>query len=148
MKKICIGLIAAILMLLPLMTTGCAGEEEEIVEIREQFFVRQVEYILRNIDNFTGSTIQLEGVFISDTADTFAANTYHFVLRGISDCCGGGGSVGFEVDLGGFAPPANQAWVSVTGVLEVRDSWLPDNPVLVLTSIEEPAERGQEVVMR
>jgi len=146
-KKLCIGLIAVTFMLLPFMT-GCSAAEEEIVEIREQFFMRQTQYILRNLDEFTGRTIRLEGVFLGWEDPTPAGNTYYFVMRFFADCCGDdGGSLGFELQMGNFEPFEDDAWVEVTGVLELQDSWQPNNPVLVVTAIEEMDTRGQAFVM-
>jgi len=142
-KKLCIRLIVAMFVLLPLLI-GCSGVEDEIVEIREQFFVRQTRYILRNVDQFTGRTIRLEGAFfgLEDLG-----NTYYFVVRSISGCCGEDeGSIGFELYLGNFEPPEDNAWVEVTGVLELRNSWQPNNPVLVVTTIESLPVRGQDIV--
>jgi len=132
-------------MLVPLFA-GC-NSSEEIEEIREQFFATQVENILLNLDRYTGRTIRLEGVFINWHDEEYSNEYYHFVLRFLDACCGGGGSIGFEVYMGDFAPFQDDAWVRVTGVLEIRDSWQPNNPVLVVTDIEELSVRGADVIM-
>jgi len=135
-------------MLLPLIT-GCSSAEgnDEVVEIREQFFLRQTQYILQNLNQFTGRTIRYEGAFFAYADGAPGGNTYYFVVRFSGGCCGDdGGSLGFEVYLGDFEPFLDDAWVEVTGVLELRDSWQPNNPVLVVTAINELPVRGQTVV--
>ena len=144
MKKMRIVLIITLLMLLPLMS-GCGSEDNDVVEILERFFVRQMMDITQNLDNYTGRTIQLEGMFWS-AHNHYTDESFYFVVRFLSGCCGGGGTVGFEVDLGYLLPLPDDTWVEVTGVLEVRDTWQPGNPVLVITSIQELEVRGQEIV--
>jgi len=132
------------LILLPLLSACSNDAQVEI--ITERFFVQQVSNVLENLDRYTGRTIQLEGVFLSWNEGLPDSDTYYFVLRFLSGCCGGGGTVGFEIYMGDFAPLEDDAWVSVTGVLEIRDGWIPNNPVLVVTEIEELPERGEETV--
>lgn len=146
MKKLFLLLGVTMLLILPILT-GCSSEDE-VVEIREQFFVQQIEYMLRNTERFVGTTVRMEGMFMGWTDGSFGGNMYYFVVRNVSDCCGGGGSAGFEVYMGDFAPPENNAWVEITGIFELRNSWQPNNPMLVLTAIEELTVRGMETVMR
>jgi len=141
MKKIRIGLLVLIVAAVTLFS-GCSNEDEVEV-ISERFFAHQVSSILQNINQYAGRTIRMEGMFFSWQELTSA---YHFVIRYLDDCCGGGGSIGFELYMGIFAPFPDDTWVEVTGVLEVRDGWLPDTPILVVTGIREMHERGQEVV--
>ena len=148
MKKLCVGLITVLFLLLPLIS-GCAAdsEDDDIVEIREQFFMQQTDYILRNLDEFTGRTLQFEGVFFGVEETPPGSDTHYFVVRFAAGCCGDDGqSFGFEVYLGDFEPFEDNAWVSVTGVLELRDSWQPNNPVVVVTEIEEMRFRGSSVI--
>jgi len=149
MKKLRMFLLAALFLLMPILSA--CSDAEDIEEIREQFFARQVESIFMNLERYTGRTIRLEGIFMSWHDEWETNETYYFVLRWLSDdCCGGGGggSAGFELHMGDFAPPPDDAWVQVTGVLELVDGWMPNNPVLVVTAIEELATRGAEVIFQ
>ena len=145
MKKIRVVLICAIFALLPLLS---ACSSEEIEHITERFFVQQVSNIMFNLDNYTGRTIQLEGMFFGWSDYFGAEDVYYFVVRFLSGCCGGGGNVGFEVYMGNFEPFADDTWVSVTGVLEIRDGWMQNAPMLVVTAIEALDVRGQEIVFQ
>jgi len=124
---------------------GCSGSED-IHEIRDQFFARQVEEILLNLDRFEGRTIQMEGLFMSwhDVFDT--GGVYYFVIRFLSDCCGGGGTIGFELDMGNLTIPSDETWVQITGVLEVQDTWSESNPVLIVTAVQEFEEHGEVII--
>jgi len=147
MKRMCIGLIAVMFLLLPVITGCSSTEDDDIFEIREQFFLQQTNYVLTNLNEFTGRTLRFEGMFFSVDDEPPSGDTYHFVVRFTSGCCGDDGmSFGFEVYLGDFGPFEDSAWVSVTGVLELRDSWQPNNPVVVVTEIEEMRFPGSAVV--
>ncbi|MCL2572327.1 MAG: hypothetical protein FWE11_07975 [Defluviitaleaceae bacterium] len=142
MKKMRFFIVILSLVFVFSLMSGCSGPDD-VEEITDRFFVRQVENILMNLDSFTGRTIRMEGMFFSWND---GANEYYFVLRHLDDCCGGGGSVGFEIYLGdGFEPFDDDTWVTITGVLDVKDGWQANNPVLVITSIRQTA-RGQEFV--
>ena len=143
MKKLRIGIIVVILALLPLLT-GCA-RNNDVEVLTDRFFVQQMISITQNVDQYVGRTIQLEGMFWA--YEVYGApDPFYFVIRYLSSCCGGGGSIGFEVYLGDVPPFPDDTWVAVSGVLEVRDGWQPNVPVLVVTSIEAMDERGQEIV--
>jgi len=147
MKKLRMLLISLLLVTMPLLSlSGCSGESD-VEMITERFFVQQVSSILQNLDTYTGRTIQLEGMFFSwGPSAPGADDMYHFVVRFMSGCCGDEGNVGFEVYMGDFESFTDNTWVSVTGVLELRDGWQPNTPMLVVTAIEALAERGQEIV--
>ena len=141
------------LLAMLLLLAGCGGGsdapaeagDDNVVEIRDQFFVMQVEHIFMNSNEFLGRTIQFEGVFVTAAWDEFE---YHFVLRYKMDCCGpGGDSVGFMVDLDGAPQPAANAWVGVSGVLEEYEMQGHTSLRLNVLSIEEMEERGAEFVM-
>jgi len=149
MKKVRLLLIVGIFLLIP-MISACS-DSDEIEEIREQFFVSQIESIHMNLDRYTGRTLRLEGLFISWHDEWETGGTYYFVLRYLSDdCCGqgGGSSVGFVLYMGDFEPLPDNAWVQVTGVLELKDTWMPNYPVLVVTELEQRDVRGAEIVFR
>jgi len=144
MKKYKLIAIIAIFICLPLITS--CSDSVEVYEIRDQFFARQVENIFMHLDSYVGRTIQIEGLFLSwhDVEDT--GEMHHFVVRFLSDCCGGGGSIGFEINLGNIAPPPNEAWVQLTGVLELHDTFATNNPVLMVTTIQELEEQGELII--
>jgi len=135
-------------ILLPLLSSCSGGgpDEESIEIITERFFAQQVGNVLQNLDTYTGRTFQIEGMFWGWGDGTPGADTYYFVIRHLSACCEGGGTIGFELYMGDFEPFEDNAWVHVTGVLEIRHGWQPNNPVLVVTAIEELPFRGAETV--
>ena len=131
-------LVLAFILILP----GCAGansEDEGIVMIGERFFVNQMMEIFLNHQQYLGSVIQYEGMFRS--VATQNGDEFFIVYRLMSSCCGDE-VMGLEVDMDGFTPFPDNAWVEVRGTLDLDEGFL----VLRTISITEMAERGAELV--
>jgi len=118
--------------------TGCANDEE-VIMISERFFSNQMQEIFFNHQQYLGSTIQYEGMF--RTMVTRYGDEFFMVYRYMFGCCGEE-IMGLEVDMNGFMPFADNAWVEVRGVLDMDEGFL----VLRTIFIEEMAERGAELV--
>ena len=135
MKKIILMLITIIAAVFVL--GGCSDSDDTVV-ISERFFLHEMQEIFFNHQQYLGRTIQFEGMFRTipwGDDDRFIVMRYHW------GCCGEE-PVGLEIDLNNFAPLAQNAWVEVTGTLDIDDVFL----ILRVTSIVELEERGLEVV--
>ena len=142
MRKLLMLLLTVILVLL---SVGCA-DREEVVEIEGRFFLTQVNHIRRNSDDYIGRTVQYEGMFRSFYWP--ATGLFHMVHRHTLGCCGYDGIVGFEVDLGDIEPFPDDAWVEVIGVLTQCEEDNRRTLRVIVTSITEVDERGEEVVLQ
>ena len=141
MKKLL--LIGVLLLAL----AGCGGGnnaygydgDSGVLFISERFFVNQMQEIFLNHTLYLGDTIQYEGMF--RTMTMINGEEFFMVYRYFMGCCGEE-VVGLEVDMSGFEPFDDHAWVEVRGVLDMDDDFL----VVRVTTIRELAERGAEVV--
>jgi putative membrane protein len=139
MKKII--LTGIMILAATFILTGCTSENDgDAVVISERFFVNEMLEVVLNHQQYLGRTLQFEGMFRTmpwhDT-DRFIVMRYHF------GCCGEE-PIGLEVVMNGVAPFEQDAWVEVTGTLDIDNGFL----VLRVTSIVELEERGLEVVRR
>lgn len=119
--------------------TACAAEENDIIYIGERFFVNEMMEIFFNSDQYLGRTLQYEGIF---STFIWGDTTTYLVTRNMLGCCSPEEMIGFEVKLGDFRPFEDDAWVKVTGVLDLDDGFL----VIRVTDIAELDERGAELV--
>jgi len=139
LKRLITSVTMAVMLCMSLaVLNGCGGEA--VVVIDERFFVVQTQDILFNPSRFMGRTIRYEGFFGSMQWDD--EPPLHYVARRTLGCCGDDGIIGFEVVLGDIAPPADDAWVEVTGVLHGEGRRL----FLYVTHLTELQERGMEFV--
>ena len=131
--------LSAIIFLLLVSLSGCAGQgEDDVFVVSERFFVNQMMEIVVNHSQYEGRTIKLEGLFREVNGQE---RDFFVVLRFADGCCGPE-PVGLEVVLNGLAQPEDDAWVEAVGVLTMQGGL----PVLILTSLTELLERGQEFV--
>ena len=117
---------------------GASASGDNTVVISERFFVNEMLEIVMNHRQYLGRTLQFEGMFRAipvDDVDRF------IVMRYMDGCCGQD-AIGLEVIIGDLAPFAHDAWVEVTGTLDLDDGFL----VVRVTSITELEERGSEFV--
>jgi len=146
MKKV-VTLAVSLVMLFALLA-GCGGGNgdnggnERLIEIGDRLFIMQVDNIYTNAQRYLGRMVQLQGIF---ETHHWEGETFHIVFRNAPGCCGDDGVVGFQLDLDGTPPLADNAWVEVTGELE-RFGPNPNEIRLRVTNIEEMAERGIEFV--
>jgi len=142
-KKLLVLILIAILLL-----SACStGENDDgVIVITERFFVTQTLEIFGNSSRYIGSTIRLEGIFLTTTP--FAGDERHFVIRNTYGCCSPTELIGFELYLGDdFTPLQTDAWVEVAGILErYTDHRNFEFLRLEVVSLTEKNERGAEFV--
>lgn len=113
----------------------------DVIEIRERFFVTQVEDILLNASRYLGRTIRYEGIFRSFEWPP-TGETIYFVMRLTRGCCSEE-PIGFEVYLDdSIERPDDDTWVEVTGELKRHEGTL----MIRVVSLIEPDERGAALV--
>ena len=132
----CIMTSVAICLLL-FAFAGCRADDDEIVVFSDRFFFIQMTEIIRNLDDFTGRTIQVEGVFREFSIPT---RDIYIVMRYIV-CCEQK-PIWFELVLGEFEPLPDDVWAEVVGTLAVQNG----TPVLIVTSLTELEEHGQVII--
>ena len=95
---------------------GCSENKNDyasdVIEITDRDFAMQIQEIQFSRQDFLGSTIRYEGMFLSSY---WAGETITFVARLEGGCCG---MYGFEVYLNDIPSFADETWVEVTGILE------------------------------
>ena len=136
MKKIA-GLFALLVIL-----AGCSRSNDgDVLVIGDRFFVHQVHSILLNPPRYLGRTIQYEGIFRA--VRWRGAGEDHIVMRYTMGCCGEE-PVGFFVLLSDeLSPfPPDQAWVQITGLVEIHEGSL----MIRATSLVQRDERGARMV--
>ena len=113
---------------------------EDIITIGERFFVNQMMEIFMNYNQYLGRTLQFEGIF---QTYSWNDNDFHLVIRYMLGCCSPEEMIGFEILMDeNFGVFEDDAWVEVTGVLDLDDDFL----VIRVTNIVELEERGMELV--
>jgi len=118
---------------------GCGeGSGDDTVVISERFFVHEMQEVVFNHQQYLGRTIQFEGMF---RIIPMGGIDRFLVMRYMVGCCGEE-PVGLEVVMENIPAFDYNAWVEVTGILEMNNGFL----VLQLTNIVELDERGLEVV--
>jgi len=124
---------------------GASAGDENIVEIRERFFLTQMNDIFLNHERYLGRTLRYEGVFFHFYSE---GRLYGYVIRHTHGCCGPDGMVGFVALMNDIEPPPANAWVEITGVLVKYEFETGTTPLLLLDaiSITEMAERGRAFV--
>lgn len=118
----------------------------DVIEIKEKMFIAQTNDIYLNPQDYLGKTISYEGLFKSSYWEPDDI-TYYFVIRYGPGCCGFDGDAGFEVVWNGDWPEEN-AWCSVTGVLEQYEDSGFQSLRLLLTSLTVKEDRGAEYVFQ
>lgn len=125
-----------------------ASEEKyhsDILEIREKYFMLQIDDIYFNFDQYEGKIIKVQGMYNADIIDE--NRVYHSVFRYGPGCCGNDGWGGFYLNYKGEYPEINE-WIEVVGTPEI----VRDGPVELLylnvQSITVLEERGAEFVMQ
>ena len=153
MKK---ALFILVLSVPVLFLTGCGNRDNsQIIEVRENMFIAQIEEINLNYWDYLGRTIKLEGFF---RHNFWEDHNWFYVVRSVPDCCGDGGVTGFEVtwdpefegtnhvvDLSQW--PENNAWVEAIGELGHYD-FFGNRLFLVLSELNVLEERGLDFVHR
>jgi len=119
-----------------------------IVEIKEKFFIAQLNDIYLNANRYLGKTIKLEGIFSYDPEEEEQYRIYAVYRKG-PGCCRDDGQALIEVAWpeGTDTPyPKYEAWVEAVGILEEYKEGFSTFIRISLTSLEEKEERGAEYV--
>ena len=159
MKKAVFASILFVTILSVFVIMGCEKKSTgpEIIEIRENMFISQINSINLNSKDYLGKTIKLEG-FIK--RNHWNDKDYYFVIRNAPGCCGDDGEIGFEVSwnpdyMGSGNPmdersgfPAVNDWVEAKGELKSYRFMGTLNLFLVLSEIKVLENRGVDFVTR
>ena len=112
------------------------------LEIKDSYFLANMDDIYINYNNYEGKTVSYEGFVYYDPYYNGA-----MVVARYFYCCGYDAYItGLECDYTGDKPSANQ-WVKVTGVIQInREN--PDDiyPYLKVTSMELLEKEGEKYV--
>ena len=125
--------------------TPSGGDDGDVVFIRDRFFMTETLHIIINSNEYLGRTIRYEGLF-REFVSPSTGNSFYAVIRTTPGCCGDDGIIGFEVYMGDIKPFEQDAWVEITGVLDMFESGGFEFPALRAVSIRELDVRGQEFV--
>ena len=138
----------AILLALFWLVPACAADNpiKPDYRIRENYFFGMITDIFTNFGNYEGKMIQYEGFVmpIPEDAEDESISEAFAVVR-MATCCGPDDyPIGFACEHSEV--PADDAWVSVTGVLRSRSFQDDDYPYLEVKELVVMEKRGQEKV--
>ena len=118
--------------------------EGDILEIKENFFITQINDIYFNFESYAKKTIVVEGMF-TYFVSYFDDSKVPAVYRLGPGCCGNDGWGGFLLDYSGKFPEENE-WIRVTGKPYIKETNGFADLYLKVLSIEVKSERGAEFV--
>ncbi|MDR0485890.1 MAG: hypothetical protein LBH29_04105 [Elusimicrobiota bacterium] len=143
MRKFCFAVVLLFALFAAQTDIYSAGE----LEIRDRFFITQINNIYKNPKSYLGTVIKYEGIF-----DSFASyngkEKIYCVFRYGPGCCGPDAYAGFEIISDKSYPKPND-WVEVSGILEEYEI-APElkNLRIRVRSLKVLEQRGKEVVLR
>ncbi len=108
-----------------------------ILEIKDNFFIQQTNDMYYNLKDYLGKTIKIEG-FVTNYKDNNGDICYG-VVRNTPGCCGADGLAGVDIRCDGEYPPID-TWVEVIGVMGKDNTYDSDIPAIQVTSIREKEE--------
>ena len=108
-----------------------------ILEIKDNFFIQQTNDMYYNLKDYLGKTIKIEG-FVTNYKDNNGDICYG-VVRNTPGCCGADGLAGVDIRYDGEYPPID-TWVEVIGVMGKDNTYDSDIPAIQVTSIREKEE--------
>lgn len=118
--------------------------EGDILEIKENLFITQINDIYFNFESYKDKTIIVEGMF-TYFVSYFDDAKCPAVYRLGPGCCGNDGWGGFLLDYNGKYPSEND-WIRVTGKPYIKETNGFADLYLKVLSIEVKSERGAEFV--
>jgi zinc transport system permease protein len=140
-KKYIAVVSASVLFIL----TACKADFfEKGLDIKEKFFITQINDIYLNPNNYLGTKIRYEGIF--DVYDIEDGKKFYSVFRYGPGCCGPDAYAGFEIiweDKSKEYPRPND-WVEVIGVLEMYEADKAKFLRIKLSSLKVLEKRGKE----
>ncbi len=110
---------------------------DNILEIKDNFFIQQTNDMYYNLNDYLGKTIKIEG-FVTNYKDNNGDICYG-VVRNTPGCCGADGLAGLDIRYDGEYPEID-TWVEVIGVLGKDISYDAEIPAIQVTSIRAKEE--------
>ena len=110
---------------------------DNILEIKDNFFIQQTNDMYYNLNDYLGKTIKIEG-FVTNYKDNNGDICYG-VVRNTPGCCGADGLAGLDIRYDGEYPEID-TWVEVIGVLGKDISYDADIPAIQVTSTRAKEE--------
>lgn len=108
-----------------------------ILEIKDNFFIEQTNDIYYNLKDYLGKTIKIEGFIFSYTDNN--GEICYSIVRNTPGCCGNDGLAGLDIRYDGEYPEL-KTWVEVIGVIGKDISYDAEIPAIQVTSIREKEE--------
>ena len=129
----------------PEATPESTNSSDGLVDITEKMYVTYINDIYTNLGDYLGKKIRIQGMFAAQVDDT-TQKTYFYVYRVGPGCCGNDGAMcGFEFTLPD-APPNQNDWIEVVGILDSYTEEGTTYPVLRAQSVKVLPTRGSETV--
>ena len=108
-----------------------------ILEIKDNFFIEQTNDIYYNLKDYLGKTIKIEGFIFSYTDNN--GEICYSIVRNTPGCSGNDGLAGLDIRYDGEYPEL-KTWVEVIGVIGKDISYDAEIPAIQVTSIREKEE--------
>ena len=119
-------------------STGNADADlNNMIEIKDNFFIEQTNDVYINLDEYVGKTIKMQGLVYS--YEGAGDKLCYAVVRNTPGCCGNDGLAGLDIAYN-KEYPEEDTWVEVVGVVTKEKSYGGYIPVLQVFSITETEE--------
>ena len=115
-------------------TKKAEADMNNILEIKDNFFIEQTNDIYYNMNDYLGKTIKIEG-FIYNYKDS-NGDTCYCVIRNTPGCCGNDGLAGLDIRYYDDYPEVN-TWVEIIGVVEKDTAFDQIIPAIQVTTLKE-----------
>ncbi len=115
------------------------SENEEVLEITDNYFIEQTNDIFINTDDYIDKKIKIAGLIYSYT-DYGTDQKYYAVVRNTPGCCGNDGLAGLDIRYDGEYPKDDQ-WVEIEGIIAKEVVKGEEIPTIIVTNIQE-SEKG------
>ena len=106
--------------------------KEEIIEIKDEYFISMTNDVYYNLDSYVGKTIKMQGLVYEYDID---GQKCYAVVRNSPGCCGNDGLAGLDIKYDGNCFPHN-TWVEIVGVVEKEEWQNGYNPIVNVTLME------------
>ena len=128
------------------MLSGFQPSKDNMIELKDRFFITKTNEIYINAKDYLGKTIKYEGIFKIYEAPGVDKNLY-YVIRYGPGCCAIDATAGFEVKWDNEYPNEDD-WVEVIGILEEYNDNGRNYLRLALISLRVLPTRGAEIVLQ
>lgn len=113
------------------------ADENNMVEITDNYFIEQTNDVYLNLDDYIGKTIKMQGLIYAYNDSN--GDTCYAVVRNTPGCCGNDGLAGLDIRYDGEYPEEN-TWVEVIGVMGKDTVYHSDVPAIQVASLQETTE--------